>query len=155
MNNTDAPTGEQINRAIHIWMGECWHETHKLTFDERLPVYGFFGFKRFDLPAFAKICDKCSADIEPMIWNNKLIVANNLRWKYTASLDAVRVAELKAMEVFGYFAFAGALYMEIVDEDTDDTDDMERVVAAAAIATADQRARSIYSLIISAQQEKE
>lgn len=149
------PTAENISRAIWEWMGNCWHETMRLSFDEREPQYGFMGgLKGFNKPAAATSCVKCSQPIRPILDNNVFRAIGNPDLTLDENLHLVREAAKRAIEVFGNREFADAMLvvllsqMEAMMKERLSEDDRDRAMAVIWImADANQISNAIYNLI--------
>lgn len=79
------------NKIIHEWLGKCWHESKAMEEFNR----------NNDCPTSALTCDKCSARTD-------IFHAADFP-DYEHDLNAVREAELKAIEEFGAETYAVAV----------------------------------------------
>ena len=106
----DIMNQEDINKYIHTEiMGKCWHESHRRTFEEREPEYGWFGsVKGFKFPTMDSTCTHCGVDIRPINSGGVDEVIDNYSFNYCADdkprslLNGVvaKVRELRLDEAF-------------------------------------------------------
>lgn len=79
------PTKNEMNRKIAEWMGDCWHKAAAQSFDTHNLHW-------------SPDCEECGANTER--------VRNP---DYCSSLDAIRPAEERVVEVFGVAEYGRAL----------------------------------------------
>lgn len=92
----------ELNRWAHELLGQCWHETRKLSLIERIPVAGWTGrVKGYKLPALSRECLKCGKPITPMYENGVPRVLFPRLPDYCSSLDLAAKVEAKAIEMVG------------------------------------------------------
>lgn len=129
---TDQKHSENISRVIWEWMDEknCWHE---------------WQFYRGDECSYFHCINRCKKQIHQLDER-----AENPSLTYDRNLHLVRLAELKAVEVFGRQPYIDALFLQFTEQEKHFADMKEAATYAlilAATASAAQRATAIYNLI--------